>query len=93
MSHSTMMLMSSTTIHSFFLLNLECFACMCVKLLQSRPTLCSPMDCSKPSSCPWDFPGKNTGVGWHALFQGIFPTEGSNPCFLHLLHWQVVLYH
>ena len=22
--------------------------------------------------CPWDFPGKNTGVGWHFLLQGIF---------------------
>ena len=28
--------------------------------------------------CPWDSPGKNTGVGCHALFQGIFPTQGSN---------------
>ena len=36
--------------------------------------------------CSWDFPGKNTGVGWHFLLQGIFPTQGSNP---HLLHWQV----
>ena len=36
--------------------------------------------------CPWDFLGKNTGVGCHALLQGIFPTQGSN---LHLLRWQV----
>ena len=28
--------------------------------------------------CPWDFPGKNTGVGCHFLLQGIFPTPGSN---------------
>ena len=28
--------------------------------------------------CPWDFPGKNTGMGCHFLLQGIFPTEGSN---------------
>ena len=35
-----------------------------------------------------DFPGKNTGVGCHALLQGIFPTQGSNPCLLHLLNWQ-----
>ena len=34
---------------------------------------------------PWNFPGKSTGVGCHFLFQGIFPTQGSNPC---LLHWQ-----
>ena len=29
--------------------------------------------------CPWDFPGKNTGVGSHFLLQGIFPTHWSNP--------------
>ena len=34
---------------------------------------------------PIDFPGENTGVGCHFLLQGIFPTQGSNPC---LLHWQ-----
>ena len=27
-------------------------------------------------------------MGCHALFQGIFPTQGSNPCLLCLLHWQ-----
>ena len=27
--------------------------------------------------CPWDSPGQNTGVGCHALLQGIFPTQGS----------------
>ena len=36
------------------------------------------------SLCPWDFPGKNIGVGYHFLLQGIFPIQGSNP---HLLHW------
>ena len=25
----------------------------------------------------------------HALLQGIFPTQGSNPCLLHLLRWQM----
>ena len=39
--------------------------------------------------CSWDSPGNNTGVGSHALLQGIFPTQGSNPCFFYLLHWQV----
>ena len=33
-----------------------------------------------------DFPGKNTGVGRHFLFQGIFPTQGSNPHLLCLLY-------
>ena len=37
--------------------------------------------------CPWDFPGKNIGVGCHFLLQGIFSTHGSN---LHLLHWEAV---
>ena len=35
--------------------------------------------------CPWDFPGKNTRVGCHFFFQGIFQTQGSN---LRLLLWQ-----
>ena len=39
--------------------------------------------------CPWQFPGKNTGVGCHLLLQGIFPTQGLNPHLLRLLHWQV----
>ena len=38
--------------------------------------------------CPWDSPGKNTGVGCHFLFQGIFSTQGSSLCLWHLLHWQ-----
>ena len=43
-------------------------------------------------SCPWNFPGKNTGAGDHFLLQRTFLTQGINPCFLHLLHWQI-LYH
>ena len=35
---------------------------------------------------PWNFPGKNTGVGYPFLLQGIFHTQQSN---LSLLHWQV----
>ena len=37
-----------------------------------------------------DSPGKNTGVGCHALLHGIFPTQGSNPG---LLHCRQILYH
>ena len=32
--------------------------------------------------CPWNFPGKNTAVGCHALSQGIFLTQGLNLEFL-----------
>ena len=38
--------------------------------------------------CPWDFPGKNTGVDCHFILQGIFPTQGSNSHLFCLLHWQ-----
>ena len=40
--------------------------------------------------CPWDSPGRNTGVGCYSLLQGIFPTQRSNPG---LLHCQQILYH
>ena len=33
--------------------------------------------------CPWDFPGKNPGVGCHFLLQGIFLTQESNLGLLH----------
>ena len=39
--------------------------------------------------CPWDSLGKNTEMGCHALVQGIFPTQGSNPG---LLHCRQILY-
>ena len=39
--------------------------------------------------CPWNSPGKNIGVGFHAILQGISPTQASNPHLLCLLHWQV----
>ena len=32
--------------------------------------------------CPWDFPGKSTGLGCHFLLQSIFPNQGSNPGLL-----------
>ena len=54
-------------------------SCCCL-VTESSPTLlrpCRPWP-SRPL-CPWDFPGKNTGVGCHFLLQGIFPTQGSNP--------------
>ena len=58
----------------------------CRLVAQSCPTLLWPHGL-KPSRliCPWDSPGKNTGVGCHFLLQGIFLTQGSNP---HLLRWQ-----
>ena len=40
--------------------------------------------------CPWDSPGKSTGVSCQAFLQRIFLNQGSN---LHLLHWRCILYH
>ena len=62
--------------------------CVCVKLPQSCPILCNPMDCSP------------LGSSVHGILQarivewlpcpppGIFPTQGSNSGLLCLLHWQ-----
>ena len=44
-------------------------AAAAAKSLQLCPTLCDPIDGSPPGSCPWDSPGKNTGVGCHFLLQ------------------------
>ena len=64
--------------------------CVC-SLAQSCPTLLQPHGLqSARLLCPWDSPGKNTGVGYHFLFQGIFPTQVSNPGFLHC---RCTLYH
>ena len=54
---------------------------MCAKSLESCQTLCNPATLL----CPWDSPGKNTGVGFHFLLQEIFPTQRLNPGLPHLL--------
>ena len=41
---------------------------------------------ARQALCPYDSPGKNTGVGCHALHQGIFPTQGPDLHLLCLLH-------
>ena len=61
------------------------FLLMC-SVTQLCPVLCGLMDCSL-LLCPWNFPGKNTGMGCHFLLQGIFLIQGSNLP----LRWQTVL--
>ena len=53
-------------------------ACVHAQLLQLCPT--SRPEALQPSRllCPWDSPGRNTGVSGHALLQGIFLTQESN---------------
>ena len=48
----------------------------CAKLLRLYLTL------STQGPLSGDSPGKNPGVGCHALLQGIFPTQGSNPSLM-----------
>ena len=57
---------------------------MKMKVTQSCPTLCDPMD------CPWNSLGQNTGVGSISLLQGIFPTQELNRG---LLHYRQILHH
>ena len=63
---------------------------MCL-IAQLCLTLCNPMGCSLLGSCiNGVLQAKNTGVGCHTQLQGIFPTQGSNPGFLHCRRF---LYH
>ena len=63
---------------------------MHAKSLQSCPTLCGPMDYSPPGISVHGILQTRIleWVGCQALLQGIFLTQGSNSCFLYLLHWQ-----
>ena len=61
------------------------YSCSCVKSLHSCLTLRDTVDLSPPESrllCPWDSPGKNTGVGCHFLLQGNLPGPGVKLTFL-----------
>ena len=60
------------------------FSYILLFIAQLCQTLCDPTNYSPPgSSVHGDSPGKNIGVGCHALLQWIFPTQRSNPGFLH----------
>ena len=56
-------------------------SCCCL-VTKSYPTLCNPWTVAHQAPRPWNFPGKNTGVGCHFLLQEIFPTktEPSTSC-------------
>ena len=61
-----------------------------VLVAQLCPALCETMDCSPARLlCPWNSPGKNTGVGCHFFLWGNFLSQRSNPC---LLHYRQILY-
>ena len=64
----------------------------CVYQLLSRVRFLQPHRLARQAALPMGFPSKNTGVGCHFLFQGIFPTQELNPHPLGLLHCRQVLY-
>ena len=73
----------------------DCFLpCVCVCVCVSRSVMSDPLQSHglQPTRllCPWDSPGKNSGVSCYFLLQEIFPTQGSN---LGLLHYRQILYH
>ena len=57
----------------------------CACMLSHVQLFVSPWTVSCSLLCPWDFLGKNPGVGCRFLLQRIFLTQGK----AHLLHWQV----
>ena len=61
--------------------------CACQAALVVSDSL-QPYGPQSGSSVHRDSPGRNTRVGCHGLLQGIFLTQGLNPCLLCLLHWQ-----
>ena len=81
--------MSPALAGSFFTTEPPGKSCMYAKSIQSGPTLCDPMDCSPPGSSVHGILQVRIRVGCYALLQGIFPTQGSNPHLLCLLHWKV----
>ena len=62
-----------------------CNLCLCAKLLQLCPTLCDPVNCSLPGSSVHGILQARIleWLAMHALLQGIFQTQGSNPGLLH----------
>ena len=69
-------------------------SCGCVLCCFSHVSLfATPWAVAHGLLCPWNFAGKNIGVGCHFLLQGIFLTQGLNLCLLYLLYCRQILYH
>ena len=74
-----------------FLCPFEICTCVCVCVL-SHVQLCDPIDCSPPGSSLSMGVSRQEyleGVVYYSFLHEICWTQGSNPCLLHLLHWQV----
>lgn len=61
-----------------FIFQLTKRACSCMQSLSPVDSV-TPWTVASRLLCPWDFPGKNTEVGFHFLLQGFSLTQGLNP--------------
>ena len=78
-SSNFLALSSALTIASFsFVTYCICFLCVIQSVVSNSVTQ-ETVACQALLLCPWDSPGKDTGVGCHFLLQGIFLTQESNP--------------
>ena len=71
--------------HTLFLCRAVLSHFSCVRLFATLWTT------ARQAPLSMGFPRKNTGVGCHALLQGIFPTQGSNTHLQCLLHCRRIL--
>ena len=77
----------------------SCICELCVCMLSHVQLFVTLWTVACQAPCSWNSPGNNTGVGCHALLQGIFltprifMTQGPNQCVLHFLHCRWILYH
>ena len=63
---------------------------VCREVCSMVSDFATPWTAAHQAPLSMGFLGKNTGIGYHFLLQGIFPAEGLNP---HLLHWPIALCH
>ena len=62
-----------------------------VKSLSRVRLFATPWTVAHQAPLSMGFTRQDTGVGFHALLQEIFPTQGSNAGFLRLLHCTQIL--
>ena len=73
--------------YSYLLKTSHSRVCVC-ELLSPVQLFAAPWTVPASLPCPWNSPGKSTGVCCYFLPQGVFSTQGSNPHLLRLLHRQ-----
>ena len=61
--------------------------CVCVSRFSHVRFFATLWTVARQAPLSMGFSSKNTGVGYHALLQGIFLTQGSNLRLLGFLHW------